>query len=82
MLMGDVGNRLDVAQFQQGIGGGFQPYQAGIVADAVGHQLRLAGIDVAHLDFKAFVKHPGKQPSGAAVEIVKGHDMLAGFEQR
>ncbi len=69
-----------IGNFKRRIGGRFEPYQAGTGGKGLRHLFEVCGIDIVHLDAEFFIDF-GKKPVSAAIDIVDGQDLVAGFQQ-
>lgn len=78
MCVGDVGNRLQVGDFQGRVGDSFAEVGAGFVVGGFGEALRVIRVDKA--DFDAESRKNGCELSvSAAVEILGRDDVVSGL---
>ncbi len=76
---GDLRDGRNVAYFERGVGRRFEPDEFRVGGDGVENIFRIRGINVVHFHAEFFVD-VGEEPEGAAVDIVDGHDLIAGLE--
>ena len=78
--VGDLGHGLDVGDLEGGVGGRLDPDHLGVGPEGLADLLGVGGVDEGRLDLHAS-GHLAEVAVGTAVEVVHGHDVVAGREQ-
>jgi hypothetical protein len=80
VLVRSGGQSGDVADFERGIGRGFQPKQLGILFQRRHHSADIGGIDKVHAEA---LRHgdAAKEAIGAAVHVIACHNVVRWREQ-
>src|SRR6202040_2771484 len=81
ILGGESGDGFQVNQFQQWIGGSFNPDHPGVFFDCVLKPGKLGEINKSEIQIGGSPPDTLKQPKGAAVQIVTGNHVRTGIQQ-
>lgn len=77
VLVGNLGNGLDVDETEGRVGGGLDPDELGVGADGLGNVGSILEVDKGDLDVEG-VGDLGEVAVGASVDVVDGDDVGAG----
>ncbi len=77
----DRGNGGKVGDFEEGVGGGFQPDEAGFICDRLFDILGVRHVDEGEGEPLGIFENLAEESAGAAVEVVHGDDMVALMEE-